>query len=220
MDREELFYVKELEASYGKLVALQIDELMVPKGRVLIIGPNGSGKTTLIKVLLGLMRPKKGHVRILGIDPLKEAEKLYRRLTYVRDRDELPENLRVKTLLEILAESYGSEQVNWVAEQLGLLEHINKRLGELSRGMRRRASLLIATASNRDLIVIDEPFSGLDAMGRQTISEILDKKEADMIIISHIPLRMKFDHLILIDSARVTYHGSYRDPRKLGYDIC
>ena len=220
MDREELFYVKELEARYGKLVALQIDELMVPKGRVLIIGPNGSGKTTLIKVLLGLMRPKRGHVRILGIDPLKEAEKLYRRLTYVRDRDELPENLRVKTLLEILAESYGSEQVNWVAEQLGLLEHINKRLGELSRGMRRRASLLIATASNRDLIVIDEPFSGLDAMGRQTISEILDKKEADMIIISHIPLRMKFDHLILIDSARVTYHGSYRDPRKLGYDIC
>lgn len=220
MDREELFYVKELEARYGKLVALQIDELMVPKGRVLIIGPNGSGKTTLIKVLLGLMRPKRGHVRILGIDPLKEAEKLYRRLTYVRDRDELPENLRVKTLLEILAESYGSEQVNWVAEQLGLLEHINKRLGELSRGMRRRASLLIATASNRDLIVIDEPFSGLDAMGRQTISEILDKKEGDMIIISHIPLRMKFDHLILIDSARVTYHGSYRDPRKLGYDIC
>ena len=220
MDREELFYVKELEARFGKLVALQIDELMVPKGRVLIIGPNGSGKTTLIKVLLGLMRPKRGHVRILGIDPLKEAEKLYRRLTYVRDRDELPENLRVKTLLEILAESYGSEQVNWVAEQLGLLEHINKRLGELSRGMRRRASLLIATASNRDLIVIDEPFSGLDAMGRQTISEILDKKEADMIIISHIPLRMKFDHLILIDSARVTYHGSYRDPRKLGYDIC
>ncbi len=220
MDREELFYVKELEARYGKLVALQIDELMVPKGRVLIIGPNGSGKTTLIKVLLGLMRPKRGHVRILGIDPLKEAEKLYRRLTYVRDKDELPENLRVKTLLDILAESYGSEQVNWVAEQLGLLEHINKRLGELSRGMRRRASLLIATASNRDLIVIDEPFSGLDAMGRQTISEILDKKEADMIIISHIPLRMKFDHLILIDSARVTYHGSYRDPRKLGYDIC
>jgi len=203
MDRKELFYVKELEARYGKLVALQIDELMVPKGRVLIIGPNGSGKTTLIKVLLGLMRPKRGHVRILGIDPFKEGEKLYRRLTYVRDKDELPENLRVKTLLDILAESYGSEQVNWVAEQLGLLEHINKKLGELSRGMRRRASLLIATASNRDLIVIDEPFSGLDATGRQTISEILDKKESDMIIISHIPLRMRFDHLILIDSARV-----------------
>jgi len=220
MDRDELFYVKDLEASYGKLVALRIDELMVPKGRVLIIGPNGSGKTTLIKVLLGLMRPKRGHVRILGIDPIKDAENLYRRLTYVRDKDELPENLRVKTLLDILAESYGSEQVKWVAEQLGLLEHINKRLGELSRGMRRRASLLIATASNRDLIVIDEPFSGLDATGRQTVSEILDKKEADMIIISHIPLRMRFDHLILIDSAKVTYHGPYRDPRKLGYDIC
>ena len=220
MEHEELFYVKKLEARYGKLVALQIDELMVPKGKVLIVGPNGSGKTTLIKVLLGLMRPKKGHVRILSIDPLKEAEKLYRRLTYVRDKDELPENLRVRTLLDILAESYGSEQVTRVAERLGLLEHINKRLGELSRGMRRRASLLIATASNRDLIVIDEPFSGLDANGRRVISEILDNKEADMIIISHIPLRMTFDYLILIDSARVTYHGPYRDPRELGYDIC
>ena len=220
MDREELFYVQGLEARYGKLVALQIDELMVPRGKVLIVGPNGSGKTTLIKVLLGLMRPKRGQVRILGVDPLRESEKLYRHLTYVRDKDELPENLRVRTLLDILAESYGSEQVTRVAERLGLLEHINKRLGELSRGMRRRASLLIATASNRDLIVIDEPFSGLDANGRQTISKILDKKEADMIIISHIPLRMKFDYLILIDSAKVTYHGPYCDPRELGYDIC
>jgi len=88
MDREELFYVQGLEARYGKLVALQIDELMVPRGKVLIVGPNGSGKTTLIKVLLGLMRPKRGQVRILGVDPLRESEKLYRHLTYVRDKDE------------------------------------------------------------------------------------------------------------------------------------
>lgn len=205
-----MFSVRNLVVKYRKLVALQIEELNAPMGKILIIGPNGSGKTTLIKVLLGLMRPTKGEVRLLGLDPFKESRELAKQVTYVRDKDELPDNLKLSTLLEVLREYYGRENVDTIAEKLGLLEHKDKRLCELSRGMRRKTSLLIALASNKKLIIIDEPFSGIDSESRVLISDLLDKKPTNMIIISHIQPRMRFDHLIVIESGRVTYNGPYK----------
>ncbi len=205
-----LFSVNNLVVKYHKLVALYIEKLEAPNGKILIVGPNGSGKTTLIKVLLGLMRPAQGEVRLLGLDPFTGSHKLAKQITYVRDRDELPDNLKLSTLMEVLREYYGKDNVDTVAERLGLLEHENKRLCELSRGMRRKASLLIALASNRRLIIIDEPFSGLDARSRAVVSDLLDKKSTSMIIISHIQPRISFNHLIVIESAQVTYSGPYK----------
>jgi len=204
-----LFKVKDLVVKYRKLVALRINELEVPKGKILIVGPNGSGKTTLIKVLLGLLRPKKGKVEILGIDPIKNSQELAEKITYVRDIDELPDNLRLSTLIDILSSTFGDYTLK-VAEELGLSDHKEKRLGELSRGMRRKASLLVALASTKDLIIIDEPFSGLDRESRNIVSKLLSMKTSDMIIISHIQPRMMFDHLVVIESAHVTYNGPFK----------
>lgn len=207
---EPLFIVEDLLVKYRKLVALQIDKLVGYRGKTLIIGPNGSGKTTLIKVLLGILKPTRGRVEILGVNPIKNPVMLSRRVTYVRDIDELPENIRVSTLIDTLRDSFGEEAIR-IAEELDLLSHRNKRLNELSRGMRRKASLLVALASNKELIVVDEPFSGLDRMSRDKVSKLLDEKDADMLIISHIPPRMRFDHLIVVESARITYSGPYKE---------
>ncbi len=216
MEGASLFRVKDLIVRYRRLVALKVDELTVPLGKTLIIGPNGSGKTTLIKALLGLLKPSHGFVEILGMDPLKNSRELSRRVTYVRDIDEIPDNIRVSTLIDTLRGSFGDNVVK-AAEELGLLDHQDKRLGELSRGMRRKASLLVALASTKDLIVIDEPFSGLDRMSRDKVSRLLDEKSTNMLIISHIPPRIRFDYLVVVESARITYSGPYKEIDWYGY---
>ncbi len=220
VDNNALLCVENLVVSYRKQVALQVDELEVPNGKVLIVGPNGSGKTTLIRALLGLIRPKRGRVRLLGLDPFREAKELFRRVTFVRDIDELHNSLRVATLIDILSSAYNPDAVREAVELLELDKHMDKKLGELSKGMRRRASLLVAAASNKELIVIDEPFSGIDSRSRRIISQILDRKNTNMIIISHIPPTMKFNHLIYIESGKIAYTGPYKDPKTLGLDLC
>jgi len=207
----DMLVVGDLVVKYGRMTAIQVDELRVPHGRVLVVGPNGSGKTTLIKAVLGLIRPSRGVVRVLGLDPFRDSRELFKRVTYVRDIDELPGNLRLSTLIGVLEEYYGGDSVRQVVEELGLAGHEDKRLSELSRGMRRKASLLPALASNRSLIIIDEPFSGLDSKSRMVVSRLLDSKKADMIIVSHMQLNMRFDHLVLVESARITYSGPFKE---------
>ncbi|MEL9908196.1 MAG: ABC transporter ATP-binding protein [Desulfurococcus sp.] len=209
-EKNPMFSVRNLLVKYHKLVALEVEELEAPVGKILIVGSNGSGKTTLIKVLLGLMRPTRGEVRLLGLNPFTESNKLAKQVTYVRDKDELPDNLKLSTLLNVLREQYGEDNVDAIAKELGLLNHKDKRLCELSRGWRRKASLLIALASNKKLIIMDEPFSGIDSGSRALISELLEKKPSNMIIISHIQSRIRFDHLIVVESGRITYNGPYK----------
>jgi len=208
---ERLFAVSNLVVKYGRLLALEVDHLEVPPGRILVVGANASGKTTLIKTLLGLIKPSRGRVELLGRDPFKHSSELSRLVTYVRDVDELSPQLKLSTLIEVLGESFGRESVESIASDLGLHAHTGKRLGELSKGMRRKASLLMALASNRELVIIDEPFSGLDSKSRITVAQLLDTKKSHMIIVSHIPLRIRFDHLIVVESGRVTYSGPYRE---------
>jgi len=208
---EKLFAVSNLVVKYGRLLALEIDYLEAPPGRILIVGTNASGKTTLIKTLLGLIKPYRGRVELLGRDPFKHSNELSKLVTYVRDIDELSPQLKLSTLIEVLGESFGRESVESIARDLGLHTHMDKRLGELSKGMRRKASLLIALASNRELIIIDEPFSGLDSKSRATVAQLLDMKKSNMIIVSHIPLHIHFNYLIVVESGRITYSGPYRE---------
>ncbi len=220
MHGDSLFHVRNLVVSYRKQVALQVDELEVPMGKILVVGPNGSGKTTLVKALLGLVRPRRGEVRLLGLNPFRDSKKLYKRITFIRDLDELHSSLRLSTLVDILSSSYDASSVRSAVRLLELDEHLGKRLGELSKGMKRRASLLVALASDRELIVIDEPFSGIDSRSRRIISQILDNKNTNMIIISHVPPTMTFDHMIFIESGSVAYSGPYKDPSTFGLSLC
>ncbi len=220
MTYKTLFQAENLLVSYRKQIALQVDKLEVPPGKVLIVGPNGSGKTTLIRSLLGLVRPRTGRISLLGLNPFKDAKKLYKKITFIRDLDELHDSLRVRTLVEILSSSYGPDNVRSAIKLLGVDNYLDKRLGELSKGMRRRASLLVAVASNRDLIVIDEPFSGIDSKSRKIISQILDNKNTNIIIISHVPPNMRFDYLVFIESGKITYSGPYKDPGTFGLNLC
>ncbi|MDV3103279.1 ABC transporter ATP-binding protein [Thermococcus waiotapuensis] len=192
-------------------VALDNLNLEINRGRTLLLGSNGSGKTTLMRVLSGLRRPTEGSVEVLGLDPFKEPSELYSRVLYVRDIEDLPYMMRVSTVVELLSDVYGSDRVEKAVKTLGLEEHLFKRIGELSKGLRRRVSMIEPLSSKAELIMMDEPLSGLDAESRVIIAKALSNfpNNISLIIASHIPLGLGIDQMVVLEGGKLTYDGPY-----------
>ncbi|WP_297490800.1 ATP-binding cassette domain-containing protein [Thermococcus sp.] len=210
---EAVAKVRDLTVKFRYNVALDNLSLEVGKGRTLLLGSNGSGKTTLMRVLSGLHRPTEGSVEVLGLDPFKEPSKLYPRMLYVRDVEDLPYMLRVSTVVELLSDVYGAGRVERALKTLGLEEHLFKRVGELSKGLRRRVAMVEPLSSNAELIMMDEPFSGLDADSRIIIARALSRlsRETSLIIASHIPLNLGIDQMVVLEGGKLTYNGPYNE---------
>jgi len=203
--------VRGLTVKYNRVVALDNVDLDIYEGRVLIMGPNGSGKTTLLKTLVGLIRPSRGLVRVLGLDPLRHTSMLYERIVFVRDSEDIPLSIKVSTHVNLLKSIYGEDKVEEGLDILKLRGHISKRFSELSKGYRRRLVILEALVADRDLILLDEPFIGLDSDSRAVISEALQHVRGNLVVSSHIPLNIEFNQLIVIESGKVTYSGEFRE---------
>ena len=213
MPARELASVKDLTVKFRYNVALDGVTIDLKGNRVLLLGSNGSGKTTLMRVLSGILRPTGGSVEVLGLDPFKEPSELYSRMLYVRDVEDIPYMMRVSSVIEYLSEIYGSEHVKAAVEMLGLKEHAFKRVGELSKGLRRRVAMIEPLSSDRELILMDEPFSGLDATSRIIIAKALSDlpRKTGLVIASHIPLNLGIDQMVVLEGGKLTYSGSYRE---------
>jgi len=209
--------VRDLMVKFGHVVALEDISLDIERGRTLLIGPNGSGKSTLLNVITGLIKPSSGKVKVLGYDPLRDNSKLNKKILYIRDKDDFPRLMKISTYVGILSSIYGKDRVIEALVQLELDKHIHKRFHELSKGLQRRVVLLEALVSNKELIIFDEPFSGLDTYSRGLICKALDMIKGSIIIASHIPPLMHFDQLILLEGGRVTYSGEYRHDISTSY---
>ena len=209
--------VRDLMVKFGHVVALEDISLDIERGRTLLIGPNGSGKSTLLNVITGLIKPSSGKVKVLGYDPLRDNSKLNKKILYIRDKDDFPRLMKISTYVGILSSIYGKDRVIEALVQLELDKHIHKRFHELSKGLQRRVILLEALVSNKELIIFDEPFSGLDTYSRDMICKALDMIKGSIIIASHIPPLMHFDQLILLEGGRVTYSGEYRHDISTSY---
>lgn len=160
-----------LRRSFGLKDAVRRLDLAVPAGSVCaLLGPNGAGKTTTIKMLMGLLRPSAGTGRVLGADVTRLDAKTRARIGYVSENQELPEWMTVRAFLDYCRAFYPT----WDRElEASLLTRFNLpedgRLKQLSRGMRMKAMLLAALAYRPELLVMDEPFSGLDPAVREDL---------------------------------------------------
>lgn len=161
--------IRNLHKNYRKTEALRGVSLTVPAGKVTaFLGPNGAGKTTTIQCAMNLLDRGSGSIEVLGTDPRRFTPDHWRRIGYVSENQRLPGWMTVISLLDYVRPMYGDR---WDREfERKLLSDfdmpLKTRLGSLSRGQRMKAALLSAVAFRPQLVVLDEPFSGLDPLTR------------------------------------------------------
>src|SRR5262245_53444833 len=166
---------------FGNKTALDDVSLTVPRGGVFgLIGGNGAGKTTLIKHILGLLKAESGTVQVFGLDPVENPVGTLGRIGYLSEDRDLPNWMRVGELMRYTQAFFP----NWdktYAEELRQAFDLdgNARIKNLSRGQRARAGLLVALAHRPELLVLDEPSSGLDPVVRRDILGAIIRTIAD-----------------------------------------
>jgi ABC-2 type transport system ATP-binding protein len=173
--------LQQLSRHFGHTAALQEVTLDVMRGRVLsLVGENGAGKTTLIKHLLGLYAAPAGTVRVFGSDPVRDPVAVLSRIGYLWEDRDLPEWMRVHELMSYTKAFYPRWDNRFAAELLQMFDlPRDEKVRTLSRGQRARAGLLVALAHRPELLILDEPSSGLDPGARQDILAAVVRTIAD-----------------------------------------
>ena len=178
---EAVVAVTNLSRRFGAKTVLDDVSLYVPPGSVFgLVGENGAGKTTLIKHVLGLLRAEAGSVRVFGVDPVAAPVSVLGRVGYLSEQPDLPGWMRVDELMRYTQAFYPKWDRAY-AEDLRERFGLNRtaRIKTLSKGQRAKAGLLAAQAHRPDLLVLDEPSSGLDPIVRRDILEAVIRAVAD-----------------------------------------
>ena len=174
---------------YGRHTVLNGLNLEVPRGSVYaLVGSNGAGKTTTLQILMNLLRGHTGAATVLGVDSRKLTVKEYARIGYVSEGQEMPDAMTVAEFLAFWRPFYPTWDNAREQELLQLLRlPLDRKLKHLSRGMRMKAALVSSLSYRPELIVLDEPFSGLDPLIRDEFIEglLAHADESTILISSH-----------------------------------
>ena len=208
---ESVINVSELTRRFGDRTALASVSLSVTRGAVHgLVGANGAGKTTLIKHVLGLLRAESGSVRVFGLDPVADPVAVLSRIGYLSEENDLPGWMRVDELTRYSRAFYPAWDDVYSEElrQTFALDPAT-RIRDLSRGQKARAGLLIALAYRPELLVLDEPSSGLDPIVRRDILGAIIRTIASegrtVLFSSHLleEVELVADHVTMIDQGRI-----------------
>ena len=163
--------IEKLTRQFDNKIAIHELSLTIPRGGVFgLIGGNGAGKTTLLRHILGLLKAQSGSVKVFGLDPVANPVGVLGRIGYLSEDRHLPNWMRVKELMRYTQAFYPGWDESYAEELRDAFDLDRKaRIATLSRGQRARAGLLIALAHRPDLLVLDEPSSGLDPVVRRDI---------------------------------------------------
>jgi ABC-2 type transport system ATP-binding protein len=216
---ESVIRIDGLTRRFGATTALDRVTLAVPRGTVFgLVGPNGAGKTTLIKHVLGLLKAQSGSVRVFERDPVADPVGVLGRIGYLAEEHDLPGWMRVDELLRYTRAFYPrwDEAYAEMLRQTFALDPAAK-VKNLSKGQRTRAGLLIALAYRPDLLVLDEPSSGLDPIVRRDILEAIIRTIAEegrtVLFSSHLlhEVERVSDRVALIDQGRIAFSAALED---------
>jgi ABC-2 type transport system ATP-binding protein len=213
---EAVVSITNLSRRFGAKTVLDDISLYVPRGGVFgLVGENGAGKTTLIKHILGLLRAEAGSVRVFGLDPIADPVSVLGRIGYLSEQPDLPGWMRVDELMRYTQAFYPKWDAAY-AEQLRVQFGLNptQRLSTLSKGQTAKAGLLAAQAHRPDLLLLDEPSSGLDPLVRRDILEAVIRTVADegrtVFFSSHLleEIERVSDHIAMLHHGEIVLCGS------------
>jgi ABC-2 type transport system ATP-binding protein len=215
--------VEHLSKSFGETRAVVDVSFEVRPGEVFgLLGPNGAGKTTAIRMMLDIFKPDSGRVEILGTTPDRVSKD---RIGYLPEERGLYKDVALEQVLVFLATLKGlsdgdakSRLVPWL-ERMDLYEHRHKKVQELSKGMQQKAQVIATLLHEPDLIVVDEPFSGLDPVNTRLIKDIiLEQVKAGRAVIMSTHQMYQVEALchriVLIDHGRTVLYGPVNEIRR------
>ena len=216
---EPIIGVSELTRRFGATTALDSVSLSMPRGAVYgLVGANGAGKTTLIRHLLGLLRAESGSVRVFGLDPVADPVGVLSRIGYLSEENDLPGWMRVDELIRYSRAFYPAWDDAYAEElrQAFALDPAAK-IKNLSKGQKARAGLLVALAHRPELLLLDEPSSGLDPVVRRDILEAILRTIAHegrtVLFSSHLleEVERVADHVTMISHGRIALSAPLDD---------
>src|SRR6266540_2017325 len=208
---EPVIEIGGLSRHFGARLALDSVSLEVPRGSVFgLVGANGAGKTTLIRHILGLLRAESGSVRVFGRDPVADPVGVLSRIGYLSEENDLPGWMRVDELLRYSRAFYPAWDDAY-AEELRRTFALDPtaKIKNLSKGQKARAGLLVALAYRPELLVLDEPSSGLDPIVRRDILGAVIRTIADegrtVLFSSHLleEVEQVADHVTMIAQGQI-----------------
>jgi ABC-2 type transport system ATP-binding protein len=210
---------------YGQVIGLNDVWVAVPPGVTGLLGPNGAGKSTFMKLVTGQLKPSKGAITVLG-EPIWNNPALYFRIGFCPEQDAFYERMTgmewVTALIRLngLDEAEAGAKAARAIEAVELTEAANKKIGAYSKGMRQRIKVAQAIAHDPELLILDEPLSGMDPIARRkTIRLIKDWGRAgkSIIVSSHIlhEIESMTANILLINQGRILAEGNVHQIRDL-----
>jgi ABC-2 type transport system ATP-binding protein len=208
---EPVIEVDALSHRFGRNTVLDSVDVQVPRGSVTaLLGRNGEGKTTLLRLMTGWLRPRPGHVRVLGMDPARRGPDIRRVVGYVPDQLEVPRWMRVADwyrFVEPFFPTWSRDEERALCERLGL--DPTAKVHTLSKGQRAKHALIAALSHRPELLLLDEPFSGLDPIVRhEVLTAILGHLREEgrtIVVVSHSigDVERIADRVVLLEKGRV-----------------
>ena len=210
---------RNITKKFGSNVVLNNISFTVKKGEVLgFLGPNGAGKTTTMKIIASFWTPTAGEVKVAGLDVVKNSLAVRAKIGYLPETVPLYDDMRVYEYLRFVAEIRGltkneiKKRIKEVVEVCGLKKVVRQPIEELSKGYRQRVGLAQAIMHNPDILILDEPTTGLDPNQIVEIRELIKKlgKEKTVIFSTHIlsEVSATCDRALIINNGRIVGEGS------------
>jgi ABC-2 type transport system ATP-binding protein len=209
--KDNIIDIRNLSRHFGNKAALHDVTLQIPRGKVFgVVGENGAGKTTLIKHILGLLKAKQGSVSVFGMNPVQQPRNVLSRIGYLSEQPDYPEWMTVTQFITYMAAFYKTWDHRYAAELLDMMSvDPAKKIGELSKGQQARVGLCVAQAHRPELLLLDEPSSGLDPVARNEILSAVIRAVSNegrsVLLSSHLldEVERVSDHLVLFSEGRV-----------------
>jgi ABC-2 type transport system ATP-binding protein len=215
----------QLSKWYGQVSGLNDVTAAIPAGITGLLGPNGAGKSTFMKLITGQIKPSKGSVRVFG-EPIWGNPNLYRRIGFCPEQDAFYDRMTglewVTALVRLngLNDDEARAAAARALEKVELMEAANKKIGAYSKGMRQRVKLAQALVHDPELLILDEPLTGMDPlMRRKTVRFIKDwaRSGKHIVVSSHIlhEIEAMTSNILLINNGRILAEGNVHAIREL-----
>ena len=207
--------VDKLKKYFGKTKAVDGISFEVKGGEIMgFLGPNGAGKTTTMRLVLGLLRPTAGEIKVFNENPINKRLTVLPQIGYLPENNPLYGEMKVLEYLSFIAKVKNlksNDEIVELSEKLDISEVMEKKIEELSRGFKQRVGLAAALLGDPTLLILDEPTSGLDPIEQDKIKNLIKNiaKNKTVIFSTHILSEVEdiANRLIIIDQGSIVYDG-------------